>query len=139
MLSALIFGVACGGLWLYHRIDMVSEPEGMRGWGQSAVGMGTLSTLYLYGPRSTSCAGWCQGATDKSAPIMQQRLERREKLAYVFQWPRPSLFREMLHVSVAPTWSKKNHDAARDHSGYPRVGYGTDPVRKALRPPFSRF
>jgi spermidine synthase len=49
MLSAFIFGLAFGGLWIRGRIDRFVEPTGFLGWVQVAMGVMALMTLPLYG------------------------------------------------------------------------------------------
>ena len=48
MLSAFILGLACGGLWLRHRIDSIGDPVKFLGLVQVAMGLLALATLPLY-------------------------------------------------------------------------------------------
>jgi len=49
MLSAFIFGLAFGGLWIQRRIDRVAEPARYLAQVQLCMGLLALSTLLLYG------------------------------------------------------------------------------------------
>ena len=49
MLSAFIFGLACGGFWLQRCIDRIALPVRFLGRVQVAMGLLALSTLLLYG------------------------------------------------------------------------------------------
>jgi spermidine synthase len=49
MLSAFIFGLAFGGLWINRRIDHVPRPERTLAYVQVIMGLLALSTLPLYG------------------------------------------------------------------------------------------
>ena len=49
MLSAFIFGIACGGLWLRRRIDSIADPVRFLGIVLVAMGLLALATLPLYG------------------------------------------------------------------------------------------
>jgi spermidine synthase len=49
MLSAFIFGLAFGGLWIQQRIDRLSFPVKYLAYVQVAMGLLALSTLLLYG------------------------------------------------------------------------------------------
>ncbi|GFO70417.1 hypothetical protein GMLC_39960 [Geomonas limicola] len=49
MLSAFIFGLAFGGLWIQRRIDQVGRPARYLACVQVAMGILALSTLLLYG------------------------------------------------------------------------------------------
>lgn len=49
MLSAFIFGLACGGLWVRRRIDAIDDPSRYLGVAQVAMGLLALATLPLYG------------------------------------------------------------------------------------------
>ena len=49
MLSAFIFGIACGGLWLRRRIDSIADPVRLLGIVLLAMGLLALATLPLYG------------------------------------------------------------------------------------------
>lgn len=48
MLSAFIFGLAIGGLWVRRRIDAVASPVTFLGWVQVVMGLCALATLPLY-------------------------------------------------------------------------------------------
>jgi len=48
MLSAFIFGLACGGYWVKRRIDRTDDPTRMLGMVQVAMGLLALATLPLY-------------------------------------------------------------------------------------------
>ena len=47
MLSAFIFGLAGGGLWIRRQIDVARAPAHLLGWVQVAMGLCVLSTLFL--------------------------------------------------------------------------------------------
>jgi predicted membrane-bound spermidine synthase len=49
MLSAFIFGLAFGGLWIQRRIDQVTSSVRYLAWVQLIMGLLALSTLLLYG------------------------------------------------------------------------------------------
>ena len=49
MLSAFIFGLAFGGLWIQRRIDRVASSVRYLAWVQLIMGLLALSTLLLYG------------------------------------------------------------------------------------------
>ncbi|MCK9420326.1 MAG: spermidine synthase [Nitrospirae bacterium] len=49
MLSAFIFGLAFGGLWIQRRIDGIAAPERTLAYVQVVMGLLALSTLLLYG------------------------------------------------------------------------------------------
>ncbi len=49
MLSAFIFGLAFGGLWIQRQIDQVVSPVRYLAWVQVIMGLLALSTLLLYG------------------------------------------------------------------------------------------
>lgn len=49
MLSAFIFGIAFGGLWIKQRIDQTGNPVRFLGLVQVVMGLLALSTLLLYG------------------------------------------------------------------------------------------
>jgi len=49
MLSAFIFGLACGGYWVKRRIDRTDDPTRLLGMVQVAMGLLALATLPLYG------------------------------------------------------------------------------------------
>lgn len=49
MLSAFIFGLACGGLWIQRRIDRIDLPVRFLAGVQVVMGLCALSTLLLYG------------------------------------------------------------------------------------------
>ncbi len=49
MLSAFIFGLACGGFWIRQRMDRLSEPRRFLGYVQVAMGLAAIATLPLYG------------------------------------------------------------------------------------------
>jgi len=49
MLSAFIFGLACGGLWVRHRADSMGDSGRFLGTVQVAMGLAALATLPLYG------------------------------------------------------------------------------------------
>ncbi len=49
MLSAFIFGLAIGGLWMQRRIDSIVMPERYLAYVQVIMGLFALSTLLLYG------------------------------------------------------------------------------------------
>ncbi len=49
MLSAFIFGLACGGLWIQRRIDRIAVPVRFLAFVQVVMGLLALSTLLLYG------------------------------------------------------------------------------------------
>jgi predicted membrane-bound spermidine synthase len=49
MLSAFIFGIACGGLWLRRRIDSIADPVRLLGMVLVAMGLLAIATLPLYG------------------------------------------------------------------------------------------
>ena len=49
MLSAFILGLACGGLWIYRKIDRLEQPIPFLAAVQIIMGMAALSTLALYG------------------------------------------------------------------------------------------
>ncbi|MBI5665727.1 MAG: spermidine synthase [Nitrospirae bacterium] len=49
MLSAFIFGLAFGGLWIQRRIDRIANPVRFLGVVQILMGLLALSTLLLYG------------------------------------------------------------------------------------------
>lgn len=49
MLSAFIFGLACGGYWVKRRIDSSQDPTRLLGVVQVAMGLLALATLPLYG------------------------------------------------------------------------------------------
>ena len=49
MLSAFIFGIAFGGLWIKRRIDQTDDPVRFLGLVQVVMGLLALSTLLLYG------------------------------------------------------------------------------------------
>jgi spermidine synthase len=49
MLSAFIFGLAFGGLWIQRRIDRIAFPGKFLAYVQIAMGLLALSTLVLYG------------------------------------------------------------------------------------------
>lgn len=49
MLSAFIFGLAFGGLWIQRRIDRIANPVRFLGLVQIVMGFLALSTLLLYG------------------------------------------------------------------------------------------
>ena len=57
MLSAFIFGLATGGLWIQRRIDRLSSPVRMLAWLQLAMGFFALCTLPLYG-KTFDVMGW---------------------------------------------------------------------------------
>lgn len=48
MLSAFIFGLAFGGLWIRRRIDSLAQPGQFLGWVQLAMGLLALGTLVAY-------------------------------------------------------------------------------------------
>jgi len=49
MLSAFIFGIACGGYWVRRRIDAIADPERFLGVVLTIMGLLALATLPLYG------------------------------------------------------------------------------------------
>lgn len=49
MLSAFIFGIAFGGLWVRRRIDAAADSVGLLAWVQIAMGLAALATLPIYG------------------------------------------------------------------------------------------
>ncbi|MEI6414405.1 MAG: hypothetical protein WCP34_09115, partial [Pseudomonadota bacterium] len=49
MLSAFIFGLACGGYWVKRRIDATSDPTRLLGIVQVVMGLLAIATLPLYG------------------------------------------------------------------------------------------
>ncbi len=49
MLSAFIFGLAAGGLWIFRRIDHLSDTVGYLAKVQIIMGLSALATLPLYG------------------------------------------------------------------------------------------
>ena len=49
MLSAFIFGLACGGYWVKRRIDRTADPTRLLGVVQVAMGLLAIATLPLYG------------------------------------------------------------------------------------------
>jgi predicted membrane-bound spermidine synthase len=49
MLSAFIFGLACGGYWVKRRIDGTKDPTQLLGVVQVVMGLLAISTLPLYG------------------------------------------------------------------------------------------
>jgi predicted membrane-bound spermidine synthase len=49
MLSAFIFGLACGGYWVKRRIDHTADPTRLLGMVQVAMGLLAIATLPLYG------------------------------------------------------------------------------------------
>ena len=49
MLSAFIFGLACGGYWVKRRIDGTKDPTRLLGMVQVVMGLLALATLPLYG------------------------------------------------------------------------------------------
>jgi predicted membrane-bound spermidine synthase len=49
MLSAFIFGLACGGYWVKRRIDRTEDPTRLLGMVQVLMGLLALATLPLYG------------------------------------------------------------------------------------------
>jgi len=49
MLSAFIFGLACGGYWVKRRIDRTPDPTRLLGFVQVAMGLLAIATLPLYG------------------------------------------------------------------------------------------
>lgn len=49
MLSAFIFGLAFGGLWIQRLIDRLAQPLRTLGWVQVLMGLLALGTLALYG------------------------------------------------------------------------------------------
>ncbi len=49
MLSAFIFGIAFGGLWVRRRIDAASDSVRLLGFVQIAMGIAALATLPIYG------------------------------------------------------------------------------------------
>ncbi|MFI4983375.1 MAG: spermidine synthase, partial [Nevskiales bacterium] len=49
MLSAFIFGLACGGYWVKRRIDRTADPMGLLGVVQVVMGLLAIATLPLYG------------------------------------------------------------------------------------------
>lgn len=57
MLSAFIFGLAVGGLWIQRRIDRLASPVRMLAWLQLAMGFFALCTLPLYGT-TFDAMGW---------------------------------------------------------------------------------
>lgn len=48
MLSAFIFGLAFGGIWMRRRIDLLSQPVMYLGWVQIVMGLLALATLSAY-------------------------------------------------------------------------------------------
>ena len=57
MLSAFIFGLALGGLWIQRRIDRLALPVRTLAWMQMAMGFLALCTLPLYG-KSFEIMAW---------------------------------------------------------------------------------
>lgn len=57
MLSAFIFGLALGGLWIKNRIDKIKKPVVFLAWVQIVMGVCALSTLTLYG-QSFNVMNW---------------------------------------------------------------------------------
>src|SRR5471030_895637 len=49
MLSAFIFGLACGGYWVKRRIDRTADPTRLLGVVQVVMGLLAIATLPLYG------------------------------------------------------------------------------------------
>jgi predicted membrane-bound spermidine synthase len=49
MLSAFIFGLACGGYWVKRRIDRTPDPTRLLGMVQVVMGLLAIATLPLYG------------------------------------------------------------------------------------------
>jgi spermidine synthase len=48
MLSAFIFGIACGGLWVRRRIEAARDTVRLLGWVQVVMGLAALATLPVY-------------------------------------------------------------------------------------------
>ena len=67
MLSAFIFGLALGGLWIRRRIDHAEAPERFLGWVQWAMGLLALATLPMYGKTFDLMAAVIQGLAKTDA------------------------------------------------------------------------
>jgi len=65
MLSAFIFGLAFGGLWVHRRIDRASDPRRLLAIVQLAMGLLALATLPLYG-ESFGAMRWLIASLEKS-------------------------------------------------------------------------
>ncbi len=65
MLSAFIFGLAFGGLWIRRRIDRLGEPMRFLGGVQLLMGVLALATLPVYG-RSFEFMQWALGVLSKT-------------------------------------------------------------------------
>lgn len=66
MLSAFIFGLAFGGLWIRKRIDKMSNPIAYLGYIQIIMGVMALSTLLIYG-NTFNLMQWLLENLDKDA------------------------------------------------------------------------
>jgi len=65
MLSAFIFGLACGGLWIRRRIDRLAEPRRFLGYVQVAMGIAAIATLPLYS-ETFGIMQWTLAAVERS-------------------------------------------------------------------------
>jgi len=66
MLSAFIFGLACGGFWIQRRIDRISHPVRFLAMMQLAMGMLALATLPVYG-QSFEVMQWILNSLQKTS------------------------------------------------------------------------
>jgi predicted membrane-bound spermidine synthase len=65
MLSAFIFGLAFGGLWIHRRVDATRDPRRLLALVQIAMGLLALGTLPLYG-RCFEAMRWLVGALPRT-------------------------------------------------------------------------